>query len=60
MEATPVKVIFPEFGRSEAAHMGKLGLMTSLDRSTGQAEVTFDGGESATTMDACCLQYQDE
>ena len=56
--AERVKVIAPEFRKSERAHMGKTGVMTELDRSTGQAKVTFDSGESVT-IDACCLQHLD-
>jgi hypothetical protein len=53
-----VRVIFPEARESadpDRTHMGKTGTMTSLDKSTGQADVTFDGGE-AVTIAACCLQ----
>jgi hypothetical protein len=52
-----VKVILPEHRGSESDHVGKSGVMTTLDRSTGRAEVEFDGGE-LVTIDACCLQYQ--
>lgn len=54
-----VKVIAPEFKKSERIHLGKTGVMNSLDRATGQAEVTFDDGETVT-INACCLQDQDE
>ncbi len=50
-----IKVIFREFKKSEMTHYGKTGAMTSLDKETGQAQVTFDDGESVT-IDACCLQ----
>jgi hypothetical protein len=56
--ADRVKVILPEDRKSESEHVGKYGVMTALDKSTGRAEVEFDDGE-LVTIDACCLQYQD-
>lgn len=58
-----VQVIFPEVRESatnpDSTHLGKVGVMTTLDRSTGQASVTFDGDDQAVTIAACCLQYID-
>lgn len=55
--AERVKVILPEHQKSEETHVGKSGVMLALDKSTGRADVEFDGGERVT-IDACCLQYQ--
>lgn len=52
-----MKVILPEHQKSEETHVGKSGVLLSLDNSAGLAEVKFDSGE-LVTIDACCLQYQ--
>lgn len=56
-----IKVIFPEFKAKHDSmlHLGKTGDMTGLDRSTGQAQVTFDDGQ-VVTIEACCLHDQND
>jgi hypothetical protein len=54
-----VKVVLPEFRKSEHTHVGKSGVLTALDQMTGRAKVRSGDGETMT-IDACCLQQQDD